>query len=105
MTVLFDLTRLPRPDKTGEFCHPDIPCHPGDIEDNLKQLGYAAHFTSFNDGASTTLKRQYASDNGALARWKPTPPSDAPWVLVAKYHTTDRIGPYAVFVCPLTDRT
>lgn len=98
---MFEATRLPPPDENGFFCHPDVPGEDegDDVHALCAGLGFdAAAVDMESDAPELSDAWHDAEDMTAAARWTPTPPEGAGWMLVAKYDTED--GPQAMFVRP-----
>jgi hypothetical protein len=98
--IMFELEKLPVPDKMGYFCHPDI-CESSEgdsVRTICKKAGFASAFVEMESDAPELIEAYEAGDIEAPARWAPTVPEGKGWALVAKYDTED--GPAAMFVKP-----
>jgi len=96
---MFEPENLPPPDENGFFLHPDVPGEEegDDVRAMFREMGYDAASVSFEFDAPVDLRDAYyeIGDETAVARWTPTPPGGAGWVLVGKCDTED--GPSAIF--------
>lgn len=101
---MFDPEKLPPPDESGYFIHPDIPGEEesDDVRALCRDLGYDVAVVEFEYDAGDPLHHDYyeREDETAVGRWTPTPPAGDGWTLVAKYDADG--GPCAFFVRPLT---
>lgn len=99
---MFEPEKLPAPDESGFFLHPDIP---GESEDEdvcrlCLEQGYEAAAVAMDTDAPDLADCYFENeDESAVSRWVPTEPLGKGWLLVAKYDTED--GPCAMFVRPL----